>query len=131
MAEVTILKEHNDETSGDELLEDININHKGVLFVTGTAGAAYRGSQGQGHAWMGVAIFLRQAQDPQTPWNDRQIIASDYTNEQQSTSAAFRCSATAVKSLPSGRYNLRVVRAHRLADREPFLQLDLVVLSRT
>jgi hypothetical protein len=86
---------------------------------------------GQASSSIGVAIYLRTEQDPETPWNENQVIAQDTTGEAQSQSITFHCSATATRVLAPGRYNLRVLRTERRINRARNLMLDLVILSAT
>jgi hypothetical protein len=129
MSDVTLLKVHQDNTADDELLENFSITRMGVLMATATARGGYQG--GQASSAIGVAIYLRTEQDPETPWNENQVIAQDTTGEAQSQSITFHCSATATRVLAPGRYNLRVLRTERRINRARNLMLDLVILSAT
>jgi hypothetical protein len=127
MAEVTLLNVHHDETTGPELPEDINLNRRGVLIATATAGGTYDGDNASSS--VGVAIYLRAHQSPDTPWNDTQIVAHDSSGEAQASRVTYRCSATALQVLNPGRYNLKAVRRDTRVNRNTSLTLDLVVLS--
>ena len=129
MADVTLLKTHQDNTADDELLENFAISRMGVLMASATAGGGYQGNVAS--SAIGVAIYLRTEQEPETPWNENQVIAQDTTGEAQSQSITFRCSATALRVIPPGRYNLRVVRTERRINRSRNLSLDLVVIAAT